>query len=338
MKPITIAGAGLAGLALANALQRAGVPTTLHEAHTLPRHRVCGEFICGRGAEALGQLGLSDALEGARLHRTIQWSRLGQPVLDSTLPAPARGLSRYLLDFRLAESFRAAGGQLLENSRVAPHPQAGHIFCHGRQASASDWIGLKCHALDLCTHADLELHLGTQGYLGLSAIEDGRVNICALFKSRPELKARKTELLFSYLHACGLHALAGRIQASQIDPESHVGVAGIQFSASPAKPDAGLRLGDAYSVIPPFTGNGMSIALESAAIACPWILKYTNETLAWEKTVHRIQVQLHKRFWRRLRNAKWIHPWLHDPQRQRVLARIARLHLLPFQTLYKLTH
>ena len=39
MKPIAIAGAGLAGLALGNALQRAGVPTTLHEAHTLPRHR-----------------------------------------------------------------------------------------------------------------------------------------------------------------------------------------------------------------------------------------------------------------------------------------------------------
>lgn len=338
MKPITIAGAGLAGLALANALQRAGVPTILHEAHTLPRHRVCGEFICGRGAEALAQLGLSDALQGAKLHRSIRWIRLGQPVLNSVLPLPAHGLSRYQLDLRMADSFRAAGGLLLENSRITTIAQPGHILCHGRQASASDWIGLKCHALDLRTNADLELHLGSQGYLGLSAIEDDRVNICALFKIRPDLKAHKSELLFNYLRACGLQPLAERLKASQIDPDSHVGVAGIQFSIPPPQTDSSLRLGDAYSVIPPFTGNGMSIALESAAIAFPWVLKYCNDSTSWEDNILQIQRELHQRFNRRLRTANIIHPWLHHPRRQRVLTGLAQLKLLPFQTLYKLTH
>ncbi len=110
MKPITLAGAGLAGLALGNALQRAGVPTTLHESATLPRHRVCGEFICGRGAETLTRLGLADSLVGAVQHRQVHWYLKNKRILKSTLPAPAFGISRYCLDQRL--KFSGAGRAL----------------------------------------------------------------------------------------------------------------------------------------------------------------------------------------------------------------------------------
>jgi 2-polyprenyl-6-methoxyphenol hydroxylase-like FAD-dependent oxidoreductase len=48
-KPITIVGGGLAGLTLGIGLRRRGVPAALWEAGHYPRHRVCGEFICGRG-------------------------------------------------------------------------------------------------------------------------------------------------------------------------------------------------------------------------------------------------------------------------------------------------
>lgn len=339
MRPVTIAGAGLAGLTLANTLQQAGVPTTLHEAHTLPRHRVCGEFICGRGAAALEQMGLADSLHGARKHHSIQWFRKAKAVLRSELPEPAYGISRHLLDQRLAERFRRAGGSFIENSRRATAtPQEGRVLCHGREASPSDWIGLKFHARNLTTTADLELHLAQHGYLGLSAIENGRVNVCALFKRRPDLKAPKNELLLTYLQACGLHSLKDRLQAATIDPESHMGVAGIQFATAPRNEAGVLRLGDAYSVIPPFTGNGMSVALESAAIASPVLIRFAQGQSDWHSTVDRIHQQLQQRFHRRLRCAKALHPWIHHPRRQQILSTIARLQLIPFQTLYRLTH
>jgi 2-polyprenyl-6-methoxyphenol hydroxylase-like FAD-dependent oxidoreductase len=93
-KPITIVGGGLAGLALGIGLRQRGVPVSLWEAGHYPRHRVSGEFICGRGQETLARLdccigdaitmippitgnGMSMALESAELaiEPLIAWSR-----------------------------------------------------------------------------------------------------------------------------------------------------------------------------------------------------------------------------------------------------------------------
>ena len=58
MKPVTIIGGGLAGLTLGIGLRQHGVPATIIEAGNYPRHRVCGEFVSGRGQATLARLGL----------------------------------------------------------------------------------------------------------------------------------------------------------------------------------------------------------------------------------------------------------------------------------------
>ena len=62
MKAIHVIGGGLAGLTLGIGLRNRGVPVTISEAGEYPRHRVCGEFISGRGVEVLQRLQLTDLL------------------------------------------------------------------------------------------------------------------------------------------------------------------------------------------------------------------------------------------------------------------------------------
>src|SRR4051812_539379 len=107
-KPITIIGGGLAGLTLGLGLRQRQIPVTVIEAAHYPRHRVCGEFICGLGNEVLERLGLEDILShaGAREARTamFQSTRAASPVRP--LPARAVSISRFVLDAELAAEFQ----------------------------------------------------------------------------------------------------------------------------------------------------------------------------------------------------------------------------------------
>jgi 2-polyprenyl-6-methoxyphenol hydroxylase-like FAD-dependent oxidoreductase len=59
-KRIAIVGGGLAGLTLGIALRQREVAVTICEAGHYPRHRVCGEFISGRGQATLARLGMNN--------------------------------------------------------------------------------------------------------------------------------------------------------------------------------------------------------------------------------------------------------------------------------------
>jgi len=96
-KPITIAGGGIGGLSLGIGLRQRSVDVQLHEAGAYPRHRVCGEFISGKGWQIIQSLGLEKALldAGAVEARTFKCygpDRISQVL---PLPSPALCLSRF---------------------------------------------------------------------------------------------------------------------------------------------------------------------------------------------------------------------------------------------------
>lgn len=341
LRPVEIIGGGLAGLALGLALRRAGAPVLIHEAGDYPRHRVCGEFITSLDAATRHRLRLDPFLADARAHQEVDWFLGAKSLHRHVLPASALALSRHTLDQRLAAAFVAAGGELRTRSRVADRgAPAGRVFAHGRHASLnSPWLGLKVHARLLPLSADLEVHLGDHAYVGLSGVEDGRVNICGLFRRRPDLPLDRASALLAYLRASGLASLASRLASADLDPESHCAVAALAFGRAPvpAEPER-LVLGDAYALIPPFTGNGMTMAFQSAALALDPLLAWSRGEAAWPDTVALVRRLLRARFRLRLAASALIHPVFLRPRAQAGLAAAARARLLPVAPLYHALH
>ena len=327
-RPITIAGGGLAGLALGVALRVRGVPVTLHEAGSYPRHRVCGEFLSGVTDETLERLGIARDLDDAILLKSSCWRNDSRQLGE--IGVSGRGISRRLLDDRLQKRFTRLGGNLVTESRL--RSGEGVVWAAGRVRQSSPWIGLKCHVRDLELTHDLEMHVGTSGYAGLARIEGGLVNLCGLFYAR-SASGKGVGLLLGCLKAGGLHRLATRIEEAVPDPGSFCGVAGFCFgrTASPS-----FSIGDAALMIPPFTGNGMSMALEAADQAIQPAMDYAAGRISWVEAATRSDAAQRKHFRRRMSLASMIHPVMTSRPGLKLLEMAASARLLPYGALYRL--
>jgi menaquinone-9 beta-reductase len=327
-RPVTIAGGGLAGLSLGIALQERGIAATLHEAGTYPRHRVCGEFLSGVSDSVLRNLGITFSLEGAVPLETSCWFDNQGPFRE--LPVNGRGISRHLLDDRLRKRFHELGGRLVLNSRI--QPAEGVIWAAGRTRTPSDWIGLKAHYTDLKLSHDLEMHAGDGCYVGLAKVEGGTVNVCGLFRRRRLAADRDVTALDRYLGECGLVTLADRLEGATMVAESLCGVAGITFGRMETH---SFSVGDAAAMIPPFTGNGMSMALESAHLALDPTLGYVSGKLEWEEALAANRHASGKAFRKRMVVSRMLHPFVITGNPSRWIRRSGIGRFLPFGLLYR---
>ena len=327
--PIEIVGGGLAGLSVGLALRRLGIPVTVFEAGSYPRHRVCGEFLSGLGEGTVDRLGLRPFLFDARPHHAVTYHLRNRRLRSLPLPAPALGISRHTLDSRLAAAFVAEGGDLRTQSRVDEgETPAGRVFAAGRRRTGPFWVGLKVHAFDLKLVNDFEVHLGERAYVGLSSVETGAVNVCGIFDRR-DLPQRGSECLPAYLRAAGLADLADRLSSSRIDPDSVCVTAaalGDRHVAGPGR----VWLGDACASIPPYTGNGLAMALQGAELAVGPLAAYALERLPWAEVLRAIASAQRRRFARRLMLASLLHPFFLERRRQTLMATLVRLRLIPF--------
>jgi 2-polyprenyl-6-methoxyphenol hydroxylase-like FAD-dependent oxidoreductase len=332
---ITIIGGGLVGLSLGIALRRRGLGVRLIEAGRYPRHRVCGEFISGVGRETLETLGIAACFDDARQHRTIAWNEGGHPLFRGQLPEPALGISRYRLDERLAGIFVALGGELVTGQHASPQPGEGQVWAAGRRPQAdSRWLGLKAHVrMELA--ADLEMHSGSNGYTGLAGIEDGWTNVCGLFRVDHEIRAKGRDLLPAYMDAGGNSGLAARLRTAEWRDRSFSAVAGFCFGSQPM-PSGTLFLGDAERMIPPFTGNGMSMAFQAAECAVQPLVDWARGVRSWQASAAAIRDGLRRRFRGRVAVASLLNRALFHSGARAALRSLAVHGLLPFRPMLAL--
>ncbi|MEZ0371848.1 MAG: NAD(P)/FAD-dependent oxidoreductase [Candidatus Sericytochromatia bacterium] len=296
---LAIVGGGLAGLSLAIQQARLGHRVLLCEKEKYPFHKVCGEYIAMESWDFLSRLGVPLAeLELPRITR-LQVSEPGGEILEHPLDPGGFGISRYSLDARLAAIARAEGVSLLEKTRVRSVEQLDEQFL--LSTSAGDFTARvvcgsygKYANLDLRLQRDfaaperrklafaavkyhieldipddlIALHNFDGGYCGMSRVDDGRTCLCYLVRadrlkaagSIPELERtalrRNPHLDKIFTRARFLY-------------EQPLAITQIHFQPKSACEQHVLMLGDAAGVIPPLSGNGMSMALRASALVSP---------------------------------------------------------------------
>jgi 2-polyprenyl-6-methoxyphenol hydroxylase-like FAD-dependent oxidoreductase len=324
LRTITIVGGGLAGLTLGIGLRRQGIPVTIWEAGHYPRHRVCGEFISGRGQETLARLGLREQLiqAGAITSNTAMFLSGNAKSPARPLPKAALCISRFVLDALLAKMFRDLGGRLREDESW-PKSTCGKgvVRANGRRAHIADdnwiWFGLKVHAHALPLEADLEMHLVDNGYVGLTRLPGNEVDVCGLFRRSVNGKAARgkqtpsnsTTLPRGWQIAFDGNPptrLCERLAKASIDQPSACSVAGLSLRPQRAADLSEVCIGDSLTMTPPVTGNGMSMAFESAELAIEPLVSYSRGELDWAEASHRIAQACDRAFSRRLAWARWL--------------------------------
>jgi flavin-dependent dehydrogenase len=110
---VAIVGAGPAGSTLAALLAERGISTILIDRDEFPRDKLCGEFLSYDALPLLDALGVTASLDSNHCP-TISHGRIvgRRRSWEFTLPRPARGVSRLLLDDLLLRRAQMAGAQV----------------------------------------------------------------------------------------------------------------------------------------------------------------------------------------------------------------------------------
>ncbi len=296
-----VIGGGPAGAMAAMRLAEAGRSVTLIEKEHGPHDKVCGEFLSREAVAYLHQAGVSPAHLGAAAIRMVRLAS-GRRVVETALPFRALSLSRRVLDAALLERAASQGCDVKRGACVArltrdddtwfvhlgngEKLRARTVFLacgkhdlHGWNRAGGvqgDLIGFKLHWRLMRSQTDalreaMELFLFSGGYGGLSLIEEDRANLCLVVRRAVLRVVGGWNGLLAAIAAENRH-LRQRLQGAETTWARPLAISPIPYGYLAERAGGLWRVGDQAAVIPSFTGDGMSIALHSAALAAQMYL------------------------------------------------------------------
>jgi flavin-dependent dehydrogenase len=125
--------------------------------------------------------------------------------------------------------------------------------------------------------------------------------------------------------------------SAEFDENSFCVVAGLSLRPRRAVANSDCCIGDAITMIPPITGNGMSMALESAELAIEPLIAWSRGEISWAETQSKIARCCDATFARRLFWAKWLQRCVLMPSLQNVLVRLVARSDWFWRTTFQLT-
>ncbi len=290
MRDLVIVGGGPAGTAAAITAARLGADVLLLEAGAYPRHKVCGEFVSFEVLELLGslvadQLLLRDAVRVPRVRLFLDGK-----VFAVVISPPAASLARLELDVALWQAAKTCGVDCRQQVTVAQIQRGNRHFtvatscgefiarsvvdASGRWSKLSQgnhpkpaWLGLKAHFASDPQQDSTDLYFFKGGYCGVQPVGERQLNVCAMV--RPGIAATLQQVFAR--HPRLAEASRGWRQATE-----PLATFPLVFRDPAPEGDGVLRAGDAAAFIDPFAGAGISLALQSGALAAQKLAQVWN--------------------------------------------------------------
>ncbi len=304
---IAVIGGSLAGSAAAGALARGGASVVVLEKSIFPRSKICGGFLSHEALPVLERLGALEAVRAAG-PETITRFALVRPDgrrVEADLPAPVLSLSRSRLDsiaaaaasrqgarMRFGQAVNSFEGNLREGFRVKTNDEELRVRVlvgawgryspldgqlerpRYRQKASLIGFGKRLVGDGSSLAGRAVLHLFEGGYLGLSRVEEGSVNLAAL--ATPKLAGEAHHDLDELLARLkrGSPSLATQLEGLSPVPGPVLVSEPVHLGPHGCIARDVLLAGDAAGVIDPFTGTGMALALLSGEASAEPILRF----------------------------------------------------------------
>jgi flavin-dependent dehydrogenase len=278
---LIVAGGGPAGTAAAITAARLGKRVLLLEGSRFPRHKVCGEFVSAESVSLLLGL-LGDHAErlidlAPQIHNADLY--LDRTRLQVRIDPPARSISRFVLDQALWNAAIEAGvvgrqatavrsvtqnGSFTVETATGAHSSTAFINAAGRWSTLGKhkaehgWIGVKAHYEEPEPHPGVQLYFFRGGYCGVQGVGPRSINVSAMVQRG--LPTCLDELL--RLEPQLLRRSKSWRQTTSVSTTYPL----LFRRATPVSGNA-LNVGDAAAFVDPFVGDGISIALQTGALA-----------------------------------------------------------------------
>ncbi len=296
-----VIGGGPAGAMVALRLAASGRQALILEKEPGPHHKVCGEFLSREAVEYLKQAGIDPLDLGAEVIHKLRLSS-GVKIVETELPFEALSLSRRVLDEALLSRAKETGCEVVRGITVESLAQDGDVWqaalsngecvraktaflATGKHnlrgfartpARQADLIGFKMHwqlapARIASLRGHMELFLFSGGYGGLALVEREIANLCLVVRRSTLRRLGGWTQVFTAILSENPH-LRSLIENGQPLWQRPLAISPIPYGYLAADPSGPWRAGDQAAVIPSFTGDGISIALHSGALAAQMFL------------------------------------------------------------------
>lgn len=297
---VAIAGGGLAGLTAAIQFADAGYNVVLIEKEQYPYHKVCGEYISHESTPFLQRLGLPLADMQLPQIKRLQVSDAGGRIYKFNLPLGGFGISRFTLDNLLYNTAKQKGVTVITQTKINDIVFANNCFTitttngnytakcaigsFGKRSNIdvkwkrpfiaakasrlNNYIGVKYHIKYPHEDGLIALHNFTDGYCGISNIEEGKTCLCYLTTAS---NLRQNGNSIKQMEAAVLHKnpqLKNIFEHAEFLYKEPLTISQVSFSRKSQVENHVLMAGDAAGMIPPLCGNGMSMAMHAGMLAC----------------------------------------------------------------------